>query len=57
MYNEANYEDTKNAKTNRISEAYGTASFVVAFTEYPPDLKGFRVRVSARAVTAPTAAR
>ncbi len=35
----------------------GTASFVVAFTEYPPDLKGFRVRVSARPVTTPTAAR
>lgn len=35
----------------------GTASFVVAFTEYPPDLKGFRVRVSARPVTAPTATR
>ncbi len=28
----------------------GLASFVVAFTEYPPDLKGFSVRVSARAV-------
>jgi hypothetical protein len=26
------------------------AAFVVPFTEYPPDLKGFRVRVSARAV-------
>lgn len=35
----------------------GTASFVVAFTEYPPDLKGFRVRVSARPVTTPTATR
>lgn len=33
------------------------AAFVVPFTEYPPDLKDFRVRVSARAVPAePTAA-
>ncbi len=33
------------------------ATFVVPFTEYPPELKGFRVRVSARAVPAnPTAA-
>ena len=33
------------------------AAFVVPFTEYPPDLKGFRVRVSARAVAvSPTAA-
>lgn len=33
------------------------AAFVVPFTEYPPDLKGFRVRVSARAVPVnPTAA-
>lgn len=27
-----------------------SATFVVPFTEYPPDLRGFRVRVSARAV-------
>lgn len=33
----------------------GNGSFVVAFTEYPPDLKGFRVRVSARAVPSATA--
>ncbi len=33
------------------------AAFVVPFTEYPPDLKAFRVRVSARAVPVnPTAA-
>lgn len=33
------------------------AAFVVPFTEYPPDLKDFRVRVSARAVAVnPTAA-
>lgn len=33
------------------------AAFVVPFTEYPPELKGFRVRVSARAVPVnPTAA-
>lgn len=33
------------------------AAFVVAFTEYPPDLKDFRVRVSARPADAnPTAA-
>ena len=33
------------------------AAFVVPFTEYPPDLKDFRVRVGARAVAvAPTAA-
>ena len=33
------------------------ASFVVPFTEFPPDLKGFRVRVSARSVSvSPTAA-
>ncbi len=33
------------------------AIFVVPFTEYPPELKGFRVRVSARAVpVSPTAA-
>ncbi|HEY0880185.1 MAG TPA: hypothetical protein VGD87_01585, partial [Archangium sp.] len=32
------------------------ATFVVPFTEYPPDLKDFRVRVSARAVAAATTA-
>jgi hypothetical protein len=34
-----------------------SAAFVVPFTEFPPDLRGFRVRVSARAVPVnPTAA-
>jgi hypothetical protein len=32
------------------------AAFVVPFTEYPPELKGFRVRVSARAIPVSTAA-
>ncbi|MFZ5443622.1 MAG: zinc-ribbon domain-containing protein [Myxococcota bacterium] len=32
------------------------AAFVVPFTEYPPKLNGFRVRVSARAVSAETTA-
>ncbi len=40
-----------------VVPAGASAAFVVPFTEYPPDLKGFRVRVSARAVAVnPTAA-
>jgi predicted Zn finger-like uncharacterized protein len=48
------------AKVERRAQVVGpqqSATFVVPFTEYPPDLKEFRVRVSARAVPAsPTAA-
>ena len=44
-------------KRSLVVPAGSAASFVVPFTEYPPDLKDFRVRVSARAVAvAPTAA-
>jgi predicted Zn finger-like uncharacterized protein len=44
-------------KRSLVVPAGAAASFVVPFTEYPPDLKDFRVRVSARAVAAtPTAA-
>lgn len=40
-----------------VVPAGAAAAFVVPFTEYPPDLRGFRVRVSARAVAvSPTAA-
>lgn len=40
-----------------VVPAGAAAAFVVPFTEYPPELKGFRVRVSARAVAvSPTAA-
>ncbi|MGV3623988.1 MAG: hypothetical protein ACO1OB_24430, partial [Archangium sp.] len=42
-------------KRSQPVNAGGNGSFVVAFTEYPPDLKGFRVRVSARAVPNATA--
>ncbi|PZR08251.1 MAG: hypothetical protein DI536_25445 [Archangium gephyra] len=42
-------------KRSQPVNAGGSGSFVVAFTEYPPDLKGFRVRVSARAVPSATA--
>lgn len=41
-----------------VVEAQGSAPFVVLFPEFPPDLKSFRVRVSARGVLpAPTAAK
>ncbi|MDP1822949.1 MAG: zinc-ribbon domain-containing protein [Archangium sp.] len=44
-------------KRSLVVPAGAAAAFVVPFTEYPPDLKGFRVRVSARAVAvSPTAA-
>ena len=44
-------------KRSLVVPAGSAASFVVPFTEYPPDLKDFRVRVSARAVAvSPTAA-
>ena len=44
-------------KRSLVVPAGAAAAFVVPFTEYPPDLKDFRVRVSARAVpVAPTAA-
>ncbi len=43
-------------KRSTAINAGGAGAFVVVFTEYPPDLKGFRVRVSARAVASnPTA--
>lgn len=37
-------------------EAGGAAPFLVTFAEYPPDLKAFRVRVTARPEGQPTAA-
>lgn len=44
-------------KRSLVVPAGAAAAFVVPFTEYPPDLRGFRVRVSARAVpVSPTAA-
>jgi hypothetical protein len=44
-------------KRSLVVPAGAAAAFVVPFTEYPPDLKDFRVRVSARAVpVSPTAA-
>ncbi len=44
-------------KRSLVVPAGAAAAFVVPFTEYPPDLKDFRVRVGARAVAvAPTAA-
>ena len=44
-------------KRSLVVPAGAAAAFVVPFTEYPPDLKAFRVRVSARAVPVnPTAA-
>ncbi len=39
-------------KRATVVEPGGQASFVVAFTEYPPDLKGFSVCVAARPVPA-----
>ncbi len=49
--------NSKVEKRSIVVPAGAAAAFVVPFTEYPPDLKGFRVRVSARAVAVnPTAA-
>ncbi|MFT3706747.1 MAG: zinc-ribbon domain-containing protein [Archangium sp.] len=52
--------DTLNRRVEKRSIAVppeASAAFVVPFTEFPPDLRGFRVRVSARAVPVnPTAA-
>jgi hypothetical protein len=48
-----------NARVEKRAQAVepgAAVPFVVTFTEYPPDLKDFRVRVSARAKEAPAAA-
>jgi hypothetical protein len=43
--------NVKVAERAPVLEPGASAPFVVAFFEYPPDLKGFRVRVSARSIT------
>lgn len=43
--------DAKVAQRAPVIEPGATAPFTVTFFEYPPDLKGFRVRVSAWAAT------
>jgi hypothetical protein len=51
--------DALNAKVAQrapLLEPGATAAFTVTFFEYPPDLKGFRVRVSARAAEGATTA-
>ena len=50
--------DALNAKVAQrapVVEPGEAAAFIVTFFEYPPDLKGFRVRVSARPAGEPTA--